>query len=159
MTLSSLFTAGLLLFSTPALATESTDGLAEDSSNKQSIVEVELKVIHGTRSHSNIDPRIKDLMPHLKNYRFTGFKLLKSESAKIPDNEMKHFEISRGKSVTVRVLSHDARKARLEVEVHGAKRRKLLDTRLVVNRSGTFIVAGPKYDQGILFLPLSVQWK
>ena len=159
MTLSSLITAGLLLFSTPVLAGDKHDAIAEDSKKKQSVVEVELKVIHGTSSHKNIDPRVKDLMPHLKNYRFTGFKLLKSETAMIPDNEMKHFEISRGKSVTVRVLSHDSRKARLEVEVHGAKRRKLLDTRLVVNRSGTFIVAGPKYDSGILFLPLSVQWK
>ena len=143
MTLSSLFTTGLLLFSTPIFASEPMDAVAEDTSQSQSVVEVELKVIHGTSSHKNIDPRIKDLMPHLKNYRFTGFKLLKSESAKIPDNEMKHFPIMSGKSVTVRVLSHDARKARLEVEVHGTKRRKLLDTRLVVNRSGTFIVAGP----------------
>ena len=150
MTLSSLVTAGLLLFSAPAMASDADVSIAEGSQAKQSIVEVELKVIHGTRSHSNVDPRIKDLMPHLKNYRFTGFKLLKRETAKIPDKEMKHFEISRGKSVTVRVLSHDARKARLEVEVHGAKRRKLLDTRLVVNRSGTFIVAGPN-EQGICF--------
>ena len=154
-----LLILGLFLFSLPSFAGESTEVYADNDSTTNSIVEVELKVIHATNAHKNVDERISHLMTHFKNYRYTGYKLLKDETAKIPDNEKKHWPLTGVKSVSVRVLQHDARKARLQVVVKGAKHRKLLDSTMVINRSGTFIVAGPRYKNGILFLPLSVTWK
>ena len=59
--------------------------------------------------------------------------------------------------MTIELLSKEDSKARMRVVMaRGAE--KLLDTTLSVNRNGTFIVAGPKYQGGILVLPLTARY-
>lgn len=58
----------------------------------------------------------------------------------------------------VTVLGKDDRRVKMRVEVTGGKGGKLLDTTLSVNRNGTFIVAGPKYKDGVLVLPLTAKY-
>ena len=46
----------------------------------------------------------------------------------------------------------------MRVEITDKKGSKLLDTTVTVNRNGTFIVAGPRYRDGILVLPLTARY-
>ena len=63
------------------------------------------------------------------------------------------FAIAGERRLTVTVVERDTARARVRVEIVKDDNR-LLDTTVSINRDGTFIVAGPKYGDGILMLPL-----
>ena len=62
-------------------------------------------------------------------------------------------------TITITLLSHDEKRARLKIRILGTNGKLLLDTTASVKRNGTFIVAGPKYKkEGILFLPITAKY-
>jgi hypothetical protein len=54
----------------------------------------------------------------------------------------------------VTLLSVDDARCRVRLQISGAE-GNILDTSVNINRRGTFIVAGPKYKDGILMLPVT----
>ena len=95
---------------------------------------------------------------YFQNYRFTGYRLINTKKARLPDKGSKQFVISGNRRVKLKLISHDQKKARLKVEISGEKGAKLLDSTMVLNRNGTLIVAGPKFKGGVLFLPLTINY-
>ena len=149
---------GLLLLGTPATSFADDSAIAQASSQKSDMVKVEMMVVHATTKHTKVDSRLKNIKKYFKNYNFTGYSLLKKKGALIPDKGLRHFVIDGSRKVQVRLINHTPKKARLQIQITGKKNRKLLDTTVVVKRNSTFIVAGPKYDKGILILPLAVKY-
>jgi hypothetical protein len=121
-------------------------------------VEVRMMVVYATDAHQRVDPRLQRLQRYLSNLRFTGFEIVGSHRASLLPKGSRSFSIDGGRKVIVELLSRDDRKARMRVQIVGQRGVKLLDTTLSVNRNGTFIVAGPKYRDGILVLPLSARY-
>jgi len=121
-------------------------------------IEIKMMVVYATDAHRRVDPRLERLQRYLSNLRFTGFEIIGSHRASLLPRGSRTFSIDGGRKVTVELLSRDDRKARLRVQIVGQRGAKLLDTTLSVNRNGTFIVAGPKYRDGILVLPLSARY-
>jgi hypothetical protein len=72
-------------------------------------------------------------------------------------NEDHSFAIEGGRRLKVTLLSKDDARAKVRVEISGDD-GKLLDTTVSINRGGTFIVAGPKYKDGILMLPIRADY-
>jgi hypothetical protein len=134
------------------------DAIAQEQAQKQATVKVEMMVVHAHTKNNKVDKSLQSIKNYFRNYKFTGFNLLKKKQAMIPDKKSKSFIIVGNRRVSVRVISHDNNKARLRVTITGRKNRKLLDTTMVVKRNGTFIVAGPQHDNGILILPLKVKY-
>jgi hypothetical protein len=120
-------------------------------------VEVQLMVVHATDSHSRVDVRLSRLTPYLSHLRFTGYELLDTHRAQLSTRNSETFPIAGGRKVTIELLSKDDRRTRMRVQVT-AKGGKLLDTTLSINRNGTVIVAGPKYKDGILVMPLTARY-
>ena len=121
-------------------------------------VQLGVMVVHATDSHSAVDPRLKDLTRYLSHLRFTGYSLLGTHSVQLSTKGSESFTIEGGRKVTVTMLSKDDRRVRMRVQITASKGGKLLDTTLSVNRNGTFIVAGPRYKDGILVLPLTARY-
>ena len=61
------------------------------------------------------------------------------------------------RKVKVTLLDKEDQDVRVRVEITGQS-GKLLDTTVKINRGGTFIVAGPKYQDGMLILPLRASY-
>jgi hypothetical protein len=120
-------------------------------------VHIDVRVVHATNAHTRIDQRLEKIARHLRNLRYTGFDFLKSEDADLIKNGKRSFSIAGERKMTVNLLSKDTKRARLRVQIHG-KRGKLLDTTVSIRRNGFFVVAGPKYKDGILVLPISVKY-
>ena len=120
-------------------------------------VNVQILVVHATSAHSNVDPRLADLTRYLQNLRYSGYELLATQTAQLAQNGSQSFNIEGGRKMTVTMLDHDDQRARMRVQIIG-NGNTLLDTTLSVNRNGTFIVAGPKYKDGILVLPLTARY-
>lgn len=121
-------------------------------------VRLEMMVVYGTTINSAVDPQLRPLMRYFRNYKFTGFSLLDSQQSRLYDKSAKTFSIEGNRKVTISLLSHTDQKAKLKVVVLEGKNKKILDTTININRNGTFIVAGPKHKEGVLFLPISVKY-
>jgi len=121
-------------------------------------VDMEIRVVYATTSHSRVDPRLASLTRYLSHLSFTGYELLDTQKAQVGLGSKVSFTVQGGRKVTVTLLGRDEQKARVRVQVSGANDKQLLDTTMSVNRNGTVIVAGPKYQDGILVLPLTARY-
>lgn len=121
-------------------------------------VDLELRVVYATSSHSKVDSRLASLTRHLSHLRFTGYELLDTQKSQISLGGKGSFAIEGGRKVSVTLLGRDEERARVRVQVLGAGDKPILDTTMSVNRNATVIVAGPKYQDGILVLPITARY-
>lgn len=159
-----LLLAGLLASSSAAVAqsrpgpTPRAPQAEQGDKAKATKVEIRVMEVYATDTHSKVDPKLDRLTRYLSHLRYTGFELLDSHSVSLAPNGSQTFTIAGGRKMEITVLGKDDRRVRMRVEVTGGKGGKLLDTTLSVNRNGTFIVAGPKYRDGVLVLPLTAKY-
>lgn len=148
------------MFMSSAMADEvnHTVIVADNTSAEVAAVNLEMIVVYATDSNTAVDPQVRPLMKYFRNYKFTGFSLLDSQVAKLNDNTARTFPIEGNRKVTITLLSHTETKVRCKVTIVEGKNKKILDTTININRNGTFIVAGPKYKDGVLFLPISMKY-
>ena len=119
---------------------------------------IEVNVVHGTDDEAGMDPSLsKSLAGQLRSFRYKGYRLLESHSADLAPGADAAFSIAGGRTLTVTLVDKDGDHARVRVEIVG-KKGKLIDTTVKINRDGTFIVGGPQYKGGVLFLPLKVSY-
>lgn len=120
-------------------------------------VDMEIRVVYATSAHSKVDSRLSSLTRYLSHLRFTGYELLDTQKAQVSLGGKANFTVQGGRKVTVTLLGRDESRARVRVQV-SSDSKQLLDTTMSVNRDGTVIVAGPKYQDGILVLPLTARY-
>lgn len=155
---------GILVMSVMLMSSASAEDathsviVAENTAEAATAVNLEMIVVYATDSNTAVDPQIRPLMKYFRNYKFTGFSLLDSQVAKLTDNTARTFPIEGNRKVTITLLSHTETKVRCKVTIVEDKNKKILDTTININRNGTFIVAGPKYKDGVLFLPISMKY-
>lgn len=121
-------------------------------------VTLTMPVVYATEAHKRVDPKLKSVVKSLQNLRYTGFELLDTHRVSLAAGGKDNLSVPGNRRLTVRVLSKDAKRVQLRVQLVGAKGRKLLDTTVKVNRNGTFIVALARYKDGILVLPLTARY-
>lgn len=121
-------------------------------------VTVGIMVVYATEAHSNVDNRLDSVIRHLSHMRYTGYELLGAHEAELTPGGSQTFAIQGNREMTITLLSRDERQVRLRVQVMAGRGNKLVDTTLSANRNGTFFVAGPKYRDGILVLPLTARY-
>ena len=103
------------------------------------------------------DPELKPLAASLKYLKFKGYKLLSAPSAALKPGQESSFPLEGNRTLTVKLVDHDDARARVRVAIAKGD-EKLLDSTVSINRDGTFIVAGPKFKDGILVLPLRARF-
>jgi hypothetical protein len=120
-------------------------------------VTIEVQVVHASDSADGVDPRLKSLASSLRYLKFKGYRLLSAPSATLKAGADASFPLEGGRELSVTLVERDDARARVRVRiVRGAER--MLDTTVSINRDGTFIVAGPAYEDGILVLPLRAHY-
>lgn len=120
-------------------------------------VELQVLVVHATDSYEGVDPRIKSLTSSFRYFKYKGYKLLSTQDAQVAINETANFPIAGGRKVKVTLLSMDEARAKLRMEINNNE-GKLFDTTVNINRDGTFIITGPRYEDGILMLPVRASY-
>ena len=130
--------------------TEPTDTEEKPLAEK---VTIAVQVVHATDSQEGIDPRLEALARSFRYFKYKGYRLLSADKQAMAPGGSATFAIAGERRLTVTVVERDTARARVRVEIVKDDNR-LLDTTVSINRDGTFIVAGPKYGDGILMLPL-----
>jgi hypothetical protein len=120
-------------------------------------VGVQIYVVHATDTESGIDPRLSALSSSFRYFKYKGYRLLSTQDADVSVGEDHSFPIEGGRRLKVTLIDRDDARARVRVEMSGDD-GKLLDTTVSINRGGTFIVAGPRYKDGILMLPVRASY-
>ncbi len=160
MLLSGLLALGLAL-PTTALAQGRGGPPASGPATSQPVkakVDMQIRVVYATASHSRVDPALSSLTRYLSHLRFTGYELLDTQKSQVGLGGKATFNVEGGRKVTVTLLGRDDKRARVRVQVSSSGGKQLLDTTMSVNRNGTVIVAGPKHKDGILVLPLTARY-
>lgn len=159
MRLAALLTLGLLLAG-PAEAQgrpQGTPPAAPARPPAQGKVSIEIYAVHATDSEPGIDPRLSALASSFHYFKYKGYRLLSTQEAEVAVNEDHSFPIEGNLRLKVTLISRDDARARVRVEMSGQD-GKLLDTTVSINRGGTFIVAGPRFKDGILMLPIRADY-
>ena len=151
------FLLGTLLGSSPAIA-EEAPVVETVAQAKQTPVHVELLVIYATTDHKKQDPKIKHMLKYFNNYKYTGYELRDTFNTKLVEAQEQSFTLPQKAKVTVKLKSYDQNNARVRVKIQGDDGHNFLDATMVVKRNGDFIVAGPKFEKGILILPMSLKY-
>ena len=120
-------------------------------------VDITVMVVHATDSETGVDARLKSLASSFRYFKYRGYRLLTTQDAEIAVGGDARFDIEGDRRLKVSLISRDDQRARVRVEMSNGN-GKLLDTTVSINRDGTFIVAGPKYRDGILMLPLRASY-
>ena len=81
----------------PAMASDSgvfvVDANGAKDNKKVEAIRLEMLVVHATTANKAVDPQVRPLMKYFRNYKFTGFSLLDSQTARLTDKSARTFNI------------------------------------------------------------------
>lgn len=120
-------------------------------------VDIQLMVVHGTDAHNRVDPDLKAIMKYLRYLPHKGYALLSSDDSALSVNSDHSFPVEGGRRVDVKLLSVDQKQAKIHIEFFQGKTRKM-ETTVAVNRNKSFMLSGPKHDNGELILAISARY-
>ena len=132
-------------------------GKAKGQKANAARVNIELMVVHAKDGNAHVDPQLQALNLDLDHLRYEHFTVLSTEKAALVSGKPAVFEVEGGRKVKVTLVSKDADRVRLQVQLYKGD-KKLLETKVAVKRGSTFVVAGSKYDGGMLLLPITARY-
>ena len=132
-------------------------GKASSSDQKSAAVKLRMWTVHATNEHSKTDDKLKRIGKHLRRLKYSGFNYVDAQGGMVRRNGKIEMPIPGRRFVQLTLLSKTAEKAKVRVRIEG-KKKTILDTTVSIRRNGFFMVAGPKYDGGVLVLPIFARY-
>jgi len=120
-------------------------------------VNLEVMVVHAKEGSAHVDPKLDKLNLDLGHLRYENFTVLSTNKSTLVSGKPATFTVEGGRKVKVTLLSKDDARVRLKVQLFKGD-KKLLETTVAVKRGSTFVVAGSKYDGGMLLLPITARY-
>jgi len=120
-------------------------------------VEIEVMVVHGTDSHSKVDARLKPILQYLRFMPHTGYGLLSQDEHKMGVGGDHTFPVVGNRRIEVELIHRDAKQARIRIRMFSGK-AKTVETVIAVHRNKSFIITGPKHDNGELILAFTARY-
>ncbi len=120
-------------------------------------VEIRMMVIHASNAFVGYDRAIVHLKRHLAFLNYRGFRLLFQNEMMLRPGTTRRMGLFDGNTIEVTLKSATWQRAELRVRMFNRARpaTPLLDTVVLVSRRGTFFVGGPRYNGGVLILPIT----
>ena len=146
--------ASSLSVATPALAQSRAP--TQQNAPAAGKVDVEVMVIEASMD-KYVDPKLKNVMQNLRFTKYTGFKLVSTENARLAPGSDATINLVGGRRLRVTVLSKDAKQAKLRIQMI-KDGKKITDTTVSIPRDRYFMISGPKVKDGVLILPVGVSY-
>ena len=140
----------------PALAQSRPAAPPAEAAPASGKVDVEVMVIHANND-AYVDPKLDPVMQNLRHTRYTGFKLLSTENAKLSPGGDTTISLVGGRRLKIQLVSRDQQQAKVRIRMF-KEGDKVLDTTVSIPRGRYFMIAGPKYKDGALILPVGVDY-
>jgi hypothetical protein len=122
-------------------------------------VSVEIMVVHASNKYDRTDAALAPVMKHLRflQAQYSGFKLLSKESRPVAVGGEHTFSVVGGRRVKVNVVERNPSQVKVRIRMFNES-GAMLDTTVSIHRNKSFMVGGPKYDDGVLILPLTARY-
>ena len=140
----------------PAMAQSRTAPSAAQKAPAAGKVDLEVMVVHATND-KYVDPKLNPVMQNLRHTKYTGFKLLSTENARLATGGDTSISLVGNRRLKVQLVSRTAQQAKVRIRMF-KEGNKVLDTTVSIPRGRYFMIAGPKYKDGALILPVGVDY-
>lgn len=120
-------------------------------------VRVEMTVIYAHNEDNRVDPELRDVMRQLKNFRFTGYRMLERHPTSLSVGQSTSFSVPGGRRIRMDLLDRTDSQARVRIRMLNGN-EKVLDTTVSIHRDRSFMIGGPSYEKGKLILPVTVNY-
>lgn len=104
-----------------------------------------------------VDPKLKAMEVHFGHLRYNDYTVLGTNAAQLGIGAKASFDVEGGRRLDITVVERTEKNVRMRVQMFKAD-KKLVDTVILIERGGTFILAGPQYQGGILLLPITANY-
>lgn len=115
--------------------------------------EIRVRVIQATNTGKKFDPHLEDLRKFLGQHKFSSFKQVIDETIAVKEEETKGIGLLSGKNLNVTLKSLTREKATIQLLLLG-QAGQILDTTVAAGPHKLFFIAGPKYEEGVLFIAI-----
>jgi hypothetical protein len=119
--------------------------------------EVRVRVIQATNTGKKFDPDLEDLRKFLGQHKFSSFKQVIDETIVVGEKETKGIGLLSGKNLNVTLKTLTREKATIQLLLLG-QTGQILDTTVAAGPNKLFFIAGPKYEDGVLFIAIQPQY-
>lgn len=124
--------------------------------------EIRVRVIHAkTAPATKFDPHLEDLKKFLQNFTNYDFRQVIDQSLTLgvnPPDNTKGIGLLSGKNLNVTLLGLTREKATMRLELVG-QTGQMLDTTVSAGPHKLFFIAGPRYDNGVLFIAIEPHYE
>lgn len=121
-------------------------------------VQLQVRVVHALEGESYVDPQLAQLARLLQSLRYPRFELIDTRQALVAVGADQVFELVGNRTLTLNLLDLTEERARLRITIDHRGGSRLVETTVSINRNGTFIMAGPRHENGILVLPITARY-
>lgn len=115
--------------------------------------EIRIRVIHAKTGEKKFDSKLDDLQKYLTPYPYNSFKQVIDDKLQLGVSDTRSMGLLSGKNLTVTLAALTKEKATIRLLLMG-QTGQMLDTTLNVGAHKLFFLAGPRYDNGVLFIAI-----
>lgn len=130
----------------------------EAAAQSDAPAEIRVRVIHASNEKKKFDPDLEDLRKFLSQHKFSAFKQVIDETIPLKEQETKGIGLLSGKNLNVTLKSLTREKATIRLLLLG-QTGQILDTTVAAGPHKLFFIAGPKYENGVLFVAIEPHYE
>ena len=118
--------------------------------------EISVRVIHARSGEKRFDPKLEDLKKFFKNQPFTFYRQVIDETLTLgvaDTTNTSGIGLLSGKNLNVTLVALTREKATIRLQLAG-QTGQMLDTTVSSGPNKVFFIAGPRYDDGVLYIAI-----
>lgn len=115
--------------------------------------DVRVRVIHAKTGAKHFDAHLEDLHKYLDKFNYTSYRLAIDDTMHLDVAATQAIGLLSGKNLSATLVAVTPEKATIRLVLNG-QAGQMLDTVVSVGPDKLFFIAGPRYDEGILFLAI-----
>jgi hypothetical protein len=117
------------------------------------MVELRVETVLATDSSKEVDNRLNDIRPQLKEFRYESYRLVQEERRRVDWGKQADFSLPGGRFLQVIPKAYNDERIALQVMLMGgASPTPMIDAVLSIRNHGMLFVAGPKHQEGTLII-------
>jgi hypothetical protein len=119
------------------------------------MVELRVETVLATDSSKEVDNRLNDMRPQLKEFRYSSYRLVQEERRRVNFGKQADFSLPGGRFLQVIPKAYNGDDGRIELQVMlmgGTSPTSLMSTLLSIRNHGMVFVGGPKHQGGTLII-------
>ncbi len=113
--------------------------------------DIRIRVIHAKTGEKKIDPKVTDLVDLLKPYAYNNYRQVIDEKLHLGVSDTRGLGLLSGKTLNVTLAAVTKEKATIRLLLLG-QTGQMLDVTVAAAPHKLFFIAGPRYDDGVLFI-------